>query len=408
VVLGDGLAQGPLELVLPGQGEALADMVEDDQAAHAGLEVTVRVDALGDVLGEELRLVQLADVMEVGADARHQRVGADGLGGLFGQGRHGQAVVVGPRGLEPQTLEQRVVQVAEFDQGQIRGRAEDVLEERQEDEDHGRDAEGIAEGVGGQGRQRPPEGSRRQGGADREEQLQEQHRHEDRGAGADEVGAPPRPPHQGAAEEAGDGAGDAEVEGLGRVHMPGRHGGGQQAADQGRTQAGQRRQEHRPEGQRQQREQKERRAALQEVQVGHHAAEQKLHHGHQRHHDQQPAIAEQAGVHHREDETGAQHHHAAEQDALDDAGPAALGRLAKMQLLLVTLQALEQLRRHRLAAQDQDLIGADEAGDGLDGGGGLTAGALGGVGRVGQGRPQEPPEDRLEAGPEGGGGIGEA
>jgi hypothetical protein len=74
VVLGDERADRLRQLVLLGEVEPVAHVVPDDRRAGVRLELVVRVAPLGLVLHEVLRLLELADVVVVRADAREQPV----------------------------------------------------------------------------------------------------------------------------------------------------------------------------------------------------------------------------------------------------------------------------------------------------------------------------------------------
>src|SRR6266702_2925351 len=69
-------------------------MCNDDQCTHGRREVIVRVAPESHVLGEVFRLHQLADVVEVRADATKRRIDADRFRGSFGKIRDDQTVVI--------------------------------------------------------------------------------------------------------------------------------------------------------------------------------------------------------------------------------------------------------------------------------------------------------------------------
>ena len=70
-------------------------MLGDEAGADAGLELVVRVAGAELVLDVVLGLGDLADVVEVAADAHEQRVGADEVGGALGEVADDDAVVEG-------------------------------------------------------------------------------------------------------------------------------------------------------------------------------------------------------------------------------------------------------------------------------------------------------------------------
>ncbi len=131
VMLLDEIDDRPGQAVLLGQGDAVLDMADDDQRAQGRFEVVVAVFA-GLVLDEIVRLEHLADVVEIAADADQQRIGADGLRGRFGQGRHRHAVRVRSRGAPHQFLQQRMAAVGQLEQADIGDDAEAAFDQRQD------------------------------------------------------------------------------------------------------------------------------------------------------------------------------------------------------------------------------------------------------------------------------------
>ena len=122
-------------------------------ALTAGIELVVDVVAAGLVLDEGERVRELADVVVVGGDAGHQRVGADGLGRAFGEVADHQRVVVRAGRLDQQAAQQRLRRVGQLQQ----------LEDGQDPEDRAED------------RERPDRGHARAGrrGGRREPQLED-------------------------------------------------------------------------------------------------------------------------------------------------------------------------------------------------------------------------------------------
>ena len=83
--------------------------VGSDDPTQAAVQQAVRFDGRGivagaHVFGEIFRLHQFADIMEISADSAQCRIGPDGFRGRLGEVRHGQAVVVGSRGLQTQRV----------------------------------------------------------------------------------------------------------------------------------------------------------------------------------------------------------------------------------------------------------------------------------------------------------------
>ena len=120
------------QVVLPGQVGAVLDVGDDHQRAHGRHQRLVAVVVVPLVLDEVARLEHLADVVEVGADADQQPLGADALGGRLGDRGHGDRVVVGARRAADQLLQQRMGHVAQLQQAQVGLHAEQAFDERQQ------------------------------------------------------------------------------------------------------------------------------------------------------------------------------------------------------------------------------------------------------------------------------------
>lgn len=144
VVFLDDVDDGLAEAVLAGQVDAFLDVGNDDERAHRGVEQLVGVAIAAVVFDEVLRFDELADVVEVGADAALGGVGADGFGGGFGEVGEVEAVVVGAGGFFLEALENGVVEVGHLEPGDIGDAVEEPFEDGEDgpDGDGGGDAEG--------------------------------------------------------------------------------------------------------------------------------------------------------------------------------------------------------------------------------------------------------------------------
>jgi len=74
----------------------------------------VGVDAVALVLGVILGLGGFTDIVEEGADPGEERIGTDLGGGVLGELRNDEGVVVGAGRLELHEAEERVIVVGEF------------------------------------------------------------------------------------------------------------------------------------------------------------------------------------------------------------------------------------------------------------------------------------------------------
>ena len=120
MVLRDEADERLRQLVLVGDVDAAGHVPGDDRGRLLGRQQVVDVLA-GLVLDERLRVVQLADVVVVGGDARDERVGVDGLGRLLREVADHQRVVVRAGRLHEQAPEQGLLRVGELEQ-LVRGR----------------------------------------------------------------------------------------------------------------------------------------------------------------------------------------------------------------------------------------------------------------------------------------------
>ena len=142
VMLLDDIDNALVELVFEREINALLHMGHDDQCAHGRGEFAVGILADAHVFGEILGLHELADVVKVGADARHRGIRPDGLGGGFGEVGDDEAVVVGAGCLDGQALEQRVVQIGEIQPGDVGRESKKTFEhgQRAHNQDRSQDA----------------------------------------------------------------------------------------------------------------------------------------------------------------------------------------------------------------------------------------------------------------------------
>jgi hypothetical protein len=105
------------------------DVVLDDQGAHAGFKFVVRV-AAHLVLDEVLRFLHLADIVVKRTHTAEQGIGANAGRTCFGQVGHLEAVVECAGRFQHEPLEDGLVGVAEFQQGDIGGDAERLFNEQ--------------------------------------------------------------------------------------------------------------------------------------------------------------------------------------------------------------------------------------------------------------------------------------
>ena len=130
MVLRDEAHDGLRQALLARQLHAAGDVLVDHARALQRVEALVRRGLAGaDVLDEEGRRDQLADVVVVGADADEQRIGADAVGGALGHVPHEDRVLERAGGLVLEAPEQRVVELRELHQLNARDDAERPAEQ---------------------------------------------------------------------------------------------------------------------------------------------------------------------------------------------------------------------------------------------------------------------------------------
>ena len=105
---------------------------DDDQRAHRRREIVVRVALEVHVLREVFRLHQLADVVEIRADAAKRGVRADRFRGRLGQVRDDQAVMISARRFDRHSAQQRMIQIGSFQPGNVGRDLEEMFENRQD------------------------------------------------------------------------------------------------------------------------------------------------------------------------------------------------------------------------------------------------------------------------------------
>ena len=150
VVLLDQVDDRLRQVMLPGQVGAVLDVGDNHQRAHRRHERLVAAGLGALVLDEIAGLEHLADVVEIGPHADQQAAGADALRGRLGDRADGDRMVVGAGRAADQLLQERMGDVAQLQQAEVREHAENLLDEG---EQAGHDEAG---GDGPQAGHRPP------------------------------------------------------------------------------------------------------------------------------------------------------------------------------------------------------------------------------------------------------------
>ena len=121
---------------------AFLDVRDNDERAHRRREIVVRIALEVHVLGEIIRLHQLADIVEIGADATKSRVRANRFRGGLGEVRDDKTVMIGAGRFDRHPAQERVIQVRGFQPGNVGRDLKELLEHRQRaaDEHGGHDA----------------------------------------------------------------------------------------------------------------------------------------------------------------------------------------------------------------------------------------------------------------------------
>ena len=138
MVLLDDVPDRPGQPLLPGDLDALLDVVDDDQRAHARGQVLVDVLLAVLVLDEILRHLDLADVVVEGAGLDEERIELDGFGRLLGEGGDDERMMVGAGRLDGHLAEDLGLGVRQLEELRLGHEPEEVLVDREEDEGEGR------------------------------------------------------------------------------------------------------------------------------------------------------------------------------------------------------------------------------------------------------------------------------
>ena len=127
-MLTDDVNDGAREIVLAGEAHAVRDVLFDDASGFGGIAGVVGVNAVALVFGEVGSLGGFSDVVEQGADAGEEGIGADGVAGVFGELGDDEGVVIRAGRIELHTAEERVIIVRELEEGNVRGAFEEGFE----------------------------------------------------------------------------------------------------------------------------------------------------------------------------------------------------------------------------------------------------------------------------------------
>ena len=132
MVLADHVDHRARQVVADGQLDAVRHVLPDDRGRDARVLLVVGIAAVSLVLREIRGVGGLADVVEERAGAREERVGADRVARVLGELGDDEGMVVGARGLELHPPQERVVEVGELEERDVRRALEERLEDRQE------------------------------------------------------------------------------------------------------------------------------------------------------------------------------------------------------------------------------------------------------------------------------------
>ena len=125
------------------QRKPLLHVVANHRGGYLRLEFVVRIDAWHLILHEELRFLELADVMVVAPHPRQQPVGTQSIAGCLAQIGQRYAMCIGTRSLRRQPAQQRTVGIRQLKQGEFRGNPGHRLEEREREVHQARGTECV-------------------------------------------------------------------------------------------------------------------------------------------------------------------------------------------------------------------------------------------------------------------------
>ncbi len=146
MVLLDDVDDLAIQIVLEREIHAFFHMRHDDQRAHRGREIVMRIALEVHVLGEVIRLHQFADIVEIGTNAAERGVRADRFRGRFREVRDHQAVVIGARRFDRHPPQERMVQIRGLQPGNVGRDAEEMFQDREQPADDCGHDNAVADG----------------------------------------------------------------------------------------------------------------------------------------------------------------------------------------------------------------------------------------------------------------------
>ena len=132
VVLFDDINDNAGQFVFAGEFNAFLDVGFDDEGTHGRGLFVMGVEPAPLVFGEVFRFYEFSDVMEEAADAAEEGAGAECGGGVFGEVGTHEAVMVSAGGRDLHAAKEGVVEIGEFEQGDVGGDFKEVLQEGQD------------------------------------------------------------------------------------------------------------------------------------------------------------------------------------------------------------------------------------------------------------------------------------
>ena len=132
MVSGDEILDYFGEIVLLGQLQPVRHMADDDLGTLLIAQILVRIDSTRLVLGEEHRILHLADVMIQRSGTYQLAFGSDAVGRFCRKVGNLHGMLEGAGNCLGHAAQQAVVDVGQFDQGDIGGKAKRLFHQEEQ------------------------------------------------------------------------------------------------------------------------------------------------------------------------------------------------------------------------------------------------------------------------------------
>lgn len=129
VVLFDDINDNARQFVFAGEFDAFLDVGLDNEGTHGRVLLVVGVEPTPLVFGKVFGFYEFADIVKEATDAAEEGAGTDRGGGVFGEVGNHEAVMVSAGCLDLHAAKEGVVEIGEFEQGDVGGDFKEVFKE---------------------------------------------------------------------------------------------------------------------------------------------------------------------------------------------------------------------------------------------------------------------------------------